>query len=118
MARPKNRSRPKGRPIRKSPKRQRSQVRETPAASVNTETVATSSTVTPRPPFGPPRRVPTLEELFGGPRPASFSRGLEPAFLLIDKDVMDHLRARALELGLGGYDSLAKRILREHAHEY
>jgi hypothetical protein len=59
-----------------------------------------------------------LEELFGGPRPASFSRGLEPAFLLIDKEVMEHLRTRASALGMGGYDSLVKRILREHAHEY
>jgi hypothetical protein len=89
-----------------------------PAASASTETVAIGSTVTHRAPFGAPPHIPTLEELFGGPRPVSFSRGLEPAFLLIDKDVMDHLRARALELGLGGYDSLAKRILREHAHEY
>ena len=69
-------------------------------------------------PLPPPPRVPTLEELFGGSRPASFSRGLEPAFLLIEKDVMELLRTRAAALGLGGYDSLAKRILREHVHEY
>ena len=69
-------------------------------------------------PLPPPPPVPTLEELFGGPRPASFSRGLEPAFLLIEKDVMALLRERAAALGLGGYDSLAKRILREHVHEY
>ena len=73
---------------------------------------------TQRPPLPPAPPVPTLEQLFGGPRPASFSRGLEPAFLLIDKDVMLILRERAAALGLGGYDSLAKRILREHVHEY
>lgn len=71
-----------------------------------------------REPLPPAPRVPTLEELFGGPRPASFSRGLEPAFLLIEKDVMELLRTRAAALGLGGYDSLAKRILRDHVHEY
>ena len=83
---------------------------------------ATKSPVPPvqtqRPPLPPAPPVPTLEQLFGGPRPASFSRGLEPAFLLIDKDVMLILRERAAALGLGGYDSLAKRILREHVHEY
>ena len=79
-------------------------------------TAAPAKTV--RAPLPPARPVPTLEELFGGPRPRSFSRGLEPAFLLIDKDVMEILRERAAALGLGGYDSLAKRILREHVHEY
>lgn len=69
-------------------------------------------------PLPPAPPVPTLEELFGGPRPASFSRGLEPAFLLIEKDVMERLRTRAAALGLGGYGALAKRILREHVHEY
>lgn len=69
-------------------------------------------------PFAIPRHVPTLEELFGGARPVSFSRGLEPAFLLIDREVMEQLRTRAMALGLGGYDSLVKRILREHVHEY
>ena len=65
-----------------------------------------------------PPRVPSVYELFAGPRPASFSRGLEPAFLLIDREVMEQLRTRAAALGLGGYDSLVKRILREHVHEY
>lgn len=69
-------------------------------------------------PLPPAPPVPTLEELFGGPRPASFSRGLEPAFLLIEKDVMERLRTRAAALGLGGYGALAKRILRDHVHEY
>ena len=82
---------------------------------------------TPKPPPQPPPRaralaeeprVRSVEEMFAGPRPASFSRGLEPAFLLIDREVMEQLRARASALGLGGYDSLVKRILREHVHEY
>jgi hypothetical protein len=60
----------------------------------------------------------SVEELFAGPRPASFSRGLEPAFLLIDREVMEQLCKRAAALGLGGYDMLVKRILREHVHEY
>jgi hypothetical protein len=63
----------------------------------------------------PPRPV---EELFAGARPSSFSRGLEPAFLLIDRAVMEQLRARAAALGIGGYDGLVKRILREHIAEY
>jgi hypothetical protein len=82
------------------------------------EESSTPRTKAGREPLPPAPRVPTLEELFGGPRPASFSRGLEPAFLLIEKDVMELLRTRAAALGLGGYDSLAKRILREHVHEY
>jgi len=68
------------------------------------------------PPAAPPRRP--VEDLFAGPRPASFSRGLEPAFLLIDRGVMEQLRVKAAALGMGGYDSLVKRILREHIQEY
>ena len=98
-------------------KRHRKPVSEgKPAAS---DAKAASATAPAAPgPFAVPRHVPTLEELFGGPRPASFSRGLEPAFLLIDREVMEQLRTRAMALGLGGYDSLVKRILREHVHEY
>jgi len=59
-----------------------------------------------------------VEELFAGPRPASFLSALEPAFLLIDRAVMEQLRTKAAALGLGGYDSLVKRILREHIAEY
>lgn len=59
-----------------------------------------------------------VEELFAGPRPASFLSALEPAFLLIDRGVMEQLRSKAAALGLGGYDSLVKRILREHIEEY
>jgi len=68
------------------------------------------------PPAAPPRRP--AEELFAGQRPESFSRGLEPAFLLIDRVVMDQLCKKATALGMGGYDSLVKRILREHIEEY
>jgi len=59
-----------------------------------------------------------VEELFAGPRPASFLSALEPAFLLIDREVMEQLRSKAAALGLAGYDSLVKRILREHVEEY
>jgi hypothetical protein len=56
--------------------------------------------------------------MFAGPRPASFASGLEPAFLLIERDVMERLRVKAAALGMVGYDSLVKRILREHIDEY
>jgi hypothetical protein len=56
--------------------------------------------------------------MFAGPRPASFASGLEPAFLLIERDVMERLCTRAAALGMVGYDSLVKRILRDHVDEY
>jgi hypothetical protein len=102
-------SRVKRRVAKKPAKRQR------PPVQSNEPTVETA---TPPRPVYVERHVPTLEELFGGPRPATFSRGLEPAFLLIDKEVMEQLRTRAMALGLSGYDSLVKRILWEHVHEY
>ena len=101
----------KQRPTRKLSKRQRPSVHRSEPATANV------ASAPPRPPYVE-RHVPTLEELFGGPKPATFSRGLEPAFLLIDKEVMEQLRTRAMALGLGGYDSLVKRILWEHVHEY
>lgn len=102
-------SRMKRRTARKPPKRTQ------PPVQSNEQTAEASA---PPKPVYVERHVPTLEELFGGPRPATFSRGLEPAFLLIDKEVMEQLRTRAMALGLSGYDSLVKRILWEHVHEY
>lgn len=85
---------------------------------VKEPTVSTTSKGQRAPCVAEPARVRSVEELFAGPRPASFSRGLEPAFLLIDREVMEQLRERAAALGLGGYDTLVKRILREHVDEY
>lgn len=98
--------------------RSQSEAKVRAANPVSTERAASVTAPAQRPPLPPPPRVPSVYELFAGPRPASFSRGLEPAFLLIERDVMDLLRTRAAELGLSGYDALAKRILREHVHEY
>ena len=63
-----------------------------------------------------PQRRP-IEEIFAGPRPASMRRGLEPAFLLFDRELVDRLRTTAASLGLR-YDALAQRIAREHIDEY
>jgi len=51
-------------------------------------------------------------------RPASLSRGLQPAFLLIERAVMEQLRRKATALGMDSCDSLVMRILREHVREY
>jgi hypothetical protein len=77
-----------------------------------------TATAQPAPTFVEPLQERSVEELFGGSRPASFLSALEPAFLLIDRVVMDQLRVKAEALGMGGYDSLVKRILREHIGEY
>jgi hypothetical protein len=61
--------------------------------------------------------VRSVEELFAGPRPASMRRGLEPAFLLFDRDLLNELHAAADELGIR-YDALVQRIAREHIDEY
>jgi hypothetical protein len=84
----------------------------------------TSRIANARPATPPPKTVPepsrprSVEEMFAGPRPASFASGLEPAFLLIEREVMERLRVKAAALGMVGYDSLVKRILREHIDEY
>ena len=88
------------------------------AAAARPARLAQKPTPPARAPVPEEPRVRSVEEMFSGPRPASFARGLEPAFLLIDREVMQQLRVRAAALGLGGYDSLVKRILREHVHEY
>ncbi len=55
--------------------------------------------------------------IFAGPRPVSARRGLEPAFLLIETEVMEALQARAAERGLS-YDALVRLIVREHVQDY
>ena len=76
------------------------------------------SDVRPAQPFAELLHERPVEELFGGARPSSFLSALEPAFLLIDRGVMEQLRAKAAALGMGGYDTLVKRILREHIQDY
>jgi len=60
---------------------------------------------------------PTIEQLFAGPRPASMRRGLEPAFLLFDRPLLDQLHATADQLGIRT-DALVQRIARDHVDEY
>jgi hypothetical protein len=55
--------------------------------------------------------------LFAGDPPASWRRGLEPAFLLLDSDLMELLTAKAAAIGTT-YDFLLRTILREHIQEY
>jgi hypothetical protein len=94
--------------------------REVKKRTRRAEPARKKSSAAPAPPRGPfpEPQIRSVEEMFAGPRPASFSRGLEPAFLLLERPLMDYLRDRAAALGLDGYDMLAKRILREHAHKY
>jgi hypothetical protein len=63
-----------------------------------------------------PDRLP-VELIFAGPRPASMRRGLEPAFLLFDRELLERLHVAAAALGVR-YDALARRIAREHIEEY
>ena len=67
----------------------------------------------------PQRSGPWLDHarIFAGPRPASARRGLEPAFLLFETEVMEALHARAARRGLG-YDTLVRMIVRDHVGEY
>jgi hypothetical protein len=55
--------------------------------------------------------------IFAGPRPVSARRGLEPAFLLIETEVMEALQARAAQRGLS-YAALVRLIVREPVQEY
>lgn len=57
------------------------------------------------------------ESLFSGPRPALPLGGLEPVFVLFDSQVLDAVRARAAERGMG-YDTLVRMIVREHVEDY
>jgi len=51
------------------------------------------------------------------PQPGAGELGLEPVCLLIEPEMMEQLSKRAALLGMG-YDSLVKRILREHIGKY
>jgi len=55
--------------------------------------------------------------MFSSDRPRSMWSGLEPAFLLLDADLMDQLRVKAAAAGTT-YDFLLKTILRDHIDEY
>ncbi|MGD9762899.1 MAG: hypothetical protein AB7V27_04205 [Candidatus Binatia bacterium] len=55
--------------------------------------------------------------IFAGSRPASVRRGLEPAFLLFESEVMESLHRRAAQRGLA-YDALVRMIVRDHVEEY
>jgi hypothetical protein len=59
----------------------------------------------------------SVEELFTGPRPASVRRGLEPAFLLFDRELLDRLQVAADDLGVHR-NTLVQRIAREHLDDY
>lgn len=55
--------------------------------------------------------------IFAGPRPASVRRGLEPAFLLIETEVLEALQIRAARRGIS-YDALVRLIVRDHVQDY
>lgn len=58
-----------------------------------------------------------IESVFGAGRPTSPRRGLEPAFVLFESQVMDALRRRAAGRGLA-YDALVRIIVRDHVDKY
>lgn len=64
----------------------------------------------------PPHRLPA-EQLFGGPRPASWRRGTDPAFLLLEREVVGQLHAAAAALSVCR-EALVARIARDHLDEY
>lgn len=55
--------------------------------------------------------------IFSGPRPTSFTSGLEPAFLLFETEVMESLRERAARRKMQ-YDTLVRMIVRDHVAKY
>ncbi len=63
-----------------------------------------------------PRRLPA-EQLFAGQRPASWRRGADPAFFLLERDVLGHLDAAAEALSVPRA-VLVARIARDHLDEY
>ena len=74
------------------------------------------ATATVRPAAPEPARH-SVDALFSGPRPASMRRGLEPAFLLFDRDLLDRLQFAADQLGVHR-NTLLQRIARDHLDEY
>jgi hypothetical protein len=68
------------------------------------------------------RRAPVVNgvphlPMFSAERPQSMWSGLEPAFLLLESDLMERLRRKAAAAGTT-YDFLLKAILRDHIDEY
>ena len=59
----------------------------------------------------------SVEGLFTGPRPPSVRRGLEPAFLLFDRELLDRLQVAADDVGVHR-NTLVQRIAREHLDDY
>lgn len=57
------------------------------------------------------------DQIFSGQRPATVSMGVEPAFLLFERDVLERLERRADALGVR-YESLVRQILRDHIQSY
>ena len=45
------------------------------------------------------------------------SRGLEPAFLLFEREILERIEARAAELGVR-YESLVRQIVRDNLDRY
>jgi len=66
---------------------------------------------------GAKRAPASVCSLFAGDPPDSWRRGLEPAFLLLEAELMEQLRAKAAASGTT-YDYLLKTIVREHIHKY
>jgi len=62
-------------------------------------------------------RYPPAEHIFTGPRPVSMIRGLEPAFLLFEREILERIEARAAELGVR-YESLVRQIVRDNLDRY
>lgn len=58
-----------------------------------------------------------VEALFAGARPLSIARGLEPAFLLFEREILERVLVRALQLGVP-YQTLAAQIMRDHVDRY
>ena len=63
------------------------------------------------------RRFPPAERIFSGPRPATMIRGLEPAFLLFEREILERIEARADQLGVR-YESLVRQIVRDNLDRY
>jgi hypothetical protein len=57
------------------------------------------------------------EQLFAGQRPASWRRGVEPAFFLLEREVLAQLHAAAEALSVAR-EVLVARIAHDHLDEY
>jgi hypothetical protein len=63
------------------------------------------------------RRFPPAEQIFSGSRPATMIRGLEPAFLLFEREILERIETRAEQLGVR-YESLVRQIVRDNLDRY